>query len=186
MPDGSGLPQNPMVNIDKLHARGLALNRDGDYTQALRFFLQAAALAPNSPCHLISAANMCAKLQHPEPARELYLKAVAHPALSEKLRRFAEEKLKQLDVAVRSRRGSGSICAGTAPAAAGRPASAAPPQAALERLRLRYGDEDLLAADGPLLLPPSHVALEGDPALPFSSTDAWRAASGGEAKRTEN
>ena len=76
-----GLPQNPMVNVDKLHTRGLMLNKQGDYKTALDFFMQASHLAPNSPSHLISAANMLVKLEHPEPARELYERAMAHPNL---------------------------------------------------------------------------------------------------------
>jgi len=111
-----GLPQNPMVNVDKLHVRGLALNKKGDYKTALDFFMQAAALSPNSPGHLISAANMLVKLQHPEPARELYETALEHPRLSEKLRSFAEKKLEEINAAIAAelaakggRRGN-SIC----------------------------------------------------------------------------
>lgn len=62
-----GLPQNPMVNVDKLHQRGLRLNQRGDHKNALEFFMQASFLAPSNPSHLISAANMLCASTAPAP-----------------------------------------------------------------------------------------------------------------------
>tara|TARA_B100000780_G_C20905949_1_gene360594 strand:+ start:175 stop:528 length:354 start_codon:yes stop_codon:yes gene_type:complete len=76
-----GLPQNPMVNVDKLHQRGLRLNQRGDHKNALEFFMQASFLAPSNPSHLISAANvLCVSTALFEPANTALLQPASTAA----------------------------------------------------------------------------------------------------------
>ena len=112
------------------------------------------------------------KLDHPEPARELYERAIGHPRLSDKLRAFAQARLDAVDEAIAQelvaqqravrqaslqpasshasssrsaahRRGH-SLVPQPNPAAFLEPPLAAPATEAVSRLRGRYGDEDLL------------------------------------------
>lgn len=116
------------------------------------------------------------KLDHPEPARELYERAIGHPRLSDKLRAFAQARLDAVDEAIaqelveqqravravreaslrpnsssrHASRGPGAHRRGHSlvpqpnPAAFLEPPLAAPAMEAVSRLRVRYGDEDLL------------------------------------------